>query len=42
MHRSSTIYKQKPNPMQFLTNMLVDFDMKGQQGILFFLEEALL
>ncbi len=32
MHRSSTVYK----PKQFLTNIWVDFDVRGQQELDFF------
>ncbi len=34
MHRSSTAYKQNKS----LANMLVDFDVRGHQGMNFFTE----
>ncbi len=39
MDRSSTVYN---SPKQFKINILVDFDVRGQQGMDISLEEALL
>ncbi len=42
MHRLSTVYKQKKGPKLFKTNVLVDFDVREQQGMYFFSEEKLI
>ncbi len=36
MHRSSTVYEQVNSPKQFKRNMMVDFDVRGQQVMHFF------
>ncbi len=41
MHRSSIVYKRKQSKT-ILKNMLVDFDVRGQQGWTFLMEETLL